>query len=277
MIRTGSSTSTAIFWPRLPVDQGAAALRLFCFPYSGAGASMFHPWLSAFPKRIEVCPIELPGHGARLSEPLFQRLQPLVEDVARSLLPFLDRPFAFFGHSMGALLSFELARYLRKEQAITPIRLFVSGHGAPQLESTEEPIHALPEREFIEKIRLLNGTSPAILEYAELRDLLLPILRADFAVCETYTYSAEPPLDCPITALSGLQDSYVSREAIEAWKQQTAGAFHAGLFPGDHFYLNDSRPLLMELVARECSAATDLPLARQAKALRYGPDVSPPS
>ncbi|NLG49318.1 MAG: thioesterase [Chloroflexi bacterium] len=240
-------------WIACPKPNPQASLRLFCFPYSGASASAFYAWASSLPDAIEVCPVELPGRGARLTEPLCSRLSPLVESIAQGLLPALDKPFALFGHSMGALVSFELARHLRRRYGVEPVHLFVSGHPAPQLPDEEPPIHALPEAEFIARVRGLNGTPDEVWQHAELRDLLIPILRADFAVCETYQFRPDEPLRHPISAMAGLGDPYVSRGQMEGWRELTAGAFSLRMFPGDHFYLHADRYLLLQTVARDLS------------------------
>jgi len=238
-------------WIACPRPNPQARLRLFCFPYSGAGASIFYPWVDRLPETIEVCPVLLPGRETRLAEPLFTRLAPLVQAVAQSLLPYLDKPFAFFGHSLGALVSFELARHLRRQHDLRPVHLFVSGHNAPQVPDRDPPIHALPEPEFLEKLRRLNGTPEEVLKHTELRELILPILRADFEVCETYVYEADDPLDCPISAFGGLRDEHLSRDGLEAWREQTSASFSLRMFPGDHFYLNTDRPLLLRTLTRE--------------------------
>jgi medium-chain acyl-[acyl-carrier-protein] hydrolase len=238
-------------WISCPRPNPAARVRLFCFPYSGAAANIYYPWSEILPPTWEVCPVQLPGRGARMREPLADRLGPQVDAIAAGLAPYLDKPFAFFGHSMGALISFELARQLRRSDAAMPVRLFVSGHQAPHLPDRNPPLHALPEPEFIARLRELNGTPEEVLQHAELLQLLVPILRADFAVCETYVYRAEPPLACPISAFSGLGDDYVDREELEAWREQTMGAFSIRMFPGDHFYLNTARPYLLQALARD--------------------------
>lgn len=242
-------------WIARPRPNSQAGLRLFCFPYSGAGASVFYPWSDVLPATVEVYPVQFPGRETRLAEPPFTRLAPLVQAAAQALLPYLDRPFAFFGHSLGALVSFELVRHLRRQRGPGPVHLFVSGHDAPQIPDCNPPIHNLPEPEFVEKLRRLNGMSEEVLENAELMQLLLPILRADFAVCETYRYEADRPLDCPISAFGGLQDAYVSRENLEAWRAQTDNSFSLRLFPGDHFYLNTDRSLLLRVLARELASS----------------------
>ena len=225
-----------------------ASLRLFCFPYAGGSAQVYREWGGLLPT-VEVCPVQIPGRGARMFEGCHKSLPLLVETLARDLLPHFDRPFAFFGHSMGALVGFELARLLRREHGLSPSHLFVSGRRAPQLPAEERRLHALPEPEFMEELRLLNGTPREALEHPELMALMAPILRADFQVCETYEYAPARPLDCSVTAFGGLQDR-VTREQLQGWAEQTGGRFLLRMFPGDHFFINESRPLLLQTLVR---------------------------
>src|SRR5205814_4666171 len=191
------NTPTVDSWIQYYQSKPQACLRLFCFPYAGGGASIFRTWSENLPPEIEACPIQLPGRESRLLEAPFSQLFSLIEPVAQALLPYLDMPCAFFGHSMGALVSFELARYLRRQHGLSPVHLFVSGRRAPQLSDPDPPIHPLPEAEFLEELRSLKGTPEEVLQNTELLQLLLPLLRADFAVCETYAYAPETPLLCP--------------------------------------------------------------------------------
>ena len=228
-----------------------ARLRLFCFPYAGTGASIFRTWSDGLPPDVEVCPVQFPGRGTRLTETPFTQLSPLVQALAQALGPLLDKPFAFFGHSLGALVGFELARQLRKQAGVQPVRLFVSADRAPQIPPRRRPIHALPDREFLVELRRLNGIPRGVLEDAELMQIMLPVLRADFVVYESYLYSAEPPLDCFIYGFGGLQDQRVSRGDLEAWRDQTSVSFSLRMFPGDHFFLNTTQPLLLQVLAQE--------------------------
>jgi medium-chain acyl-[acyl-carrier-protein] hydrolase len=243
-------------WLACPAPNPKAALRLFCFPYSGAGASIFYPWVASFPPTVEVCPVELPGRGKRIAESPFSRMPPLVEAAGQGLLSYLDKPFAFFGHSLGAVVGFELARLLQRRHDLSPVRLFVSGHRAPQIVSDCPPVHDLPDSEFAEEVRRLHGTPDEVLDHAELRELLLPILRADFAASETYAFEAGKPLTCPVTAFGGLQDEHVTREHLEAWRGHTTALFGLRMLPGDHFFLNTSRSMLIAAIARELNRAT---------------------
>ena len=245
------STSSAAFDPWISYHKPGpkTRLRLFCFPYAGAGALIFRTWSDSLPADVEVCPVQLPGRGSRMTERPFTQLSPLVEALAQALAPLLDRPFAFFGHSLGALVSFELARRIRRQHGVHPARLFVSAARAPQIPHRGPSIHTLPDKEFLMELRRLSGTPSELLDHEELMEIMLPILRADFALYETYLYSIEPPLNCPISAFGGLQDSKVSDSDLEAWRAQTSVSFSLQMFPGDHFFLK--QPLLLRSLVQE--------------------------
>ncbi len=247
MINTRTSNS----WVTCPKPNSQAAVRLFCFPYAGGSSLIFRKWSDNLPATVEVCAVELPGRLTQMRFAPFTRLDALVEAIASSILPHLDKPFAFFGHSMGGLVSFELTRLLRREYNLTPVHLFISGRRAPQILDLDPPIHALPEPEFLQELRRLNGTPEAVLQNVELMQLLLPILRADFAVLETYVYISEPPLACPISVFGGLQDLEVSYEGLEAWREQTSASFSLEMLPGDHFFIHSAQPLLLKSLAQE--------------------------
>jgi surfactin synthase thioesterase subunit/acyl carrier protein len=246
------STVTAFdSWIAFRKPNPRARLRLFCFPYAGSGASIFRIWSDSLPADVELCPVELPGRGTRPMETPFTQLAPLVEALARALLPVLDKPFAFFGHSFGALVGFELARQLRRESGVQPVRLFVSADRAPQFFHRDRPMHALPEREFLIELRRLNGIPGEVLEEAELMQIMIPILRADLAVYETYEYSTELPLDCAITTYGGLQDHRVSQGHLEAWRDQTNASFSLRMFPGDHFFWHTTQPFFLRALSQD--------------------------
>lgn len=242
-------------WITCPKPNPQAELRLFCFPYAGGSSLIFRTWASSLPKKIEVCPVELPGRGTQMKSPPFTKMEPLVSAIASIILPYLDKPFAFFGHSMGGLLSFELARRLRKEYGKQPSHLFVSASRAPQIPSPKPPIHALPETEFKQELHRLNGTPASVLENTELMQLLTPLLRADFAVLETYVYAQEPPLECPIAAFGGLEDQEVNTQELEGWRSQTQNSFQLEMFSGDHFFIHSAQSLLLENLAKYLKAS----------------------
>jgi len=215
---------------------------------------MFQQWRHNLPDTIEVCPVQLPGRGHRLSEPRFSSLIALVASLADEMEEYLDRPFAFFGHSMGALVSFELARLLRRNGKRQPVHLFVSGSDAPQ-GTRPRPIYDLAEPELIEELRRMNGTPQEVLDHAELMELMLPIIRDDLSVCQTYEYSPEPPLSCDLTAFGGLQDPGISEADVNGWREQTTGSFAMKMIEGDHFFIHNAVPQVLKLIAARSQAA----------------------
>ena len=181
----------------------------------------------------------------------FTQIKPLVEAAAEAIMPFFYKPFAFFGHNMGALIIYELARLLRRKKAAAPIHLFVAGHSAPHLRSREVLTYNLPHDEFIEVLRRLKGTPQEVLDHPELIELVVPLLRADFEICETYQHSNEPPLESPITAFGGTDDVDAPRERMEAWRDHTSGAFSLHILPGDHFFIHRAQQEIIRLILRQ--------------------------
>lgn len=225
-------------------------VRLFCLPYAGGDAVTFLRWSDSLPAEIELFPILLPGRGARLREPAYTSVSPLVEAMAQALRPALDKKFALLGISTGAILSFELARSLRRRGYPGPSHLFVCCCEAPHLPpSRSEPIHDLPEAEFLEKLRHFGGTPDAALEDPELRRLVLPALRADFQLRDTYAFAHDAPLACPISAIGGAGDPFADRASLEAWRRHTTAAFNVSMLPGGHFFFNPDPGPLLRIVA----------------------------
>ena len=241
-------------WVRSQRPNPTALLRLFCFPYAG-GEPAYETWIDRFPpevrRNVELCSIHLPGRASNRSEPLFYELPPLLVTLERMIVPYHDLPYAFFGHSMGALLGFELARGLRRRELPGPVHLTVSGHRAPQRFDPNEAIHNMPDREFRAKLREFGGTPEEVLQNAELIELLTPILRADFAVCERYSYVPEAPLDCSITVFGGKDDPRVSRDELLDWGDQTTQSFSLQMFPGGHFFLQSAVSLFVRVLAQD--------------------------
>ncbi|MGE5568260.1 MAG: alpha/beta fold hydrolase [Rhodospirillales bacterium] len=230
--------------PSLP-----AALRLFCFPHAGGGTLMFRTWAGAFPEDVAVVPVRLPGRETRFSEPPFNRMEPLVEALAQAIRPFTGERFAFYGHSMGAAVAFELARRLRRENLPSPAALFVSAARAPQFRLNHVPPPEPPDEQLISELRNLEGIPPGALADEELLKTILPAVRADSALYRNYVYVEEPPLDCPIRAYGGTEDPNITRDHLEAWARQTTASFALEMLPGKHFFVNS--PLFVASLARD--------------------------
>jgi medium-chain acyl-[acyl-carrier-protein] hydrolase len=233
-------------WVSISPSRSNKLGQMFCFPFAGGGASAYYRWPNRILAGVEVVRVHLPGRETRLREPLFDRLKLLVNALVEELVPYIDGPFTMFGHSMGALLAFELARGLRRRHGLLPSHLFVSGYRAPHLPPSESPFSHLPDKEFVERVRLFGGLPELIAQNEELMDIFLPILRADFKMTETYTYEEELPLKCPLTAFGGLTDPKMNHEKILAWSMHTSAQFNTHFFPGGHFFLHDSEPLLLD-------------------------------
>lgn len=235
-------------WIARPHPNPAARLRLFCVPYAGGDDALFRGWWQELPADVEVCPIRLPGRAGRRVPP-FSRIAPLVRALADALEPELARPYALYGHSMGARIAFELAREQRRRGRPEPALLAVSGRRAPHLPD-RDPLHALPEDQLIARLRRLGGTPEAILREPELMALFLPILRADLAVNEADDLPSEAPLACPIAAFGGTHDDRCRQSELEAWRDHTRGAFSAESFSGGHFFVHTARRELLAALAR---------------------------
>ena len=225
-------------------------LRLFCFPHAGAGASVFQGWSSMLPAAIDVCPIQLPGRETRLNEPLPSSLSMIVREVADAVTPYLDKPFALFGHSMGGAIAFEVVRALRGRGQPMPERLFVSACRAPHRRSSLAPLSPLVGTAFLEGVERRYGPLPDVIRtLPEALDLLLPILRADLAIAESYLCDEEPPLECPISAFGGAADPAIHTDDLKEWRRQTTSTFDLSTLPGGHFFITEARGALLRAIA----------------------------
>ncbi|MFN0204702.1 MAG: thioesterase II family protein [Planctomycetota bacterium] len=225
-------------------------IRIVCFPYAGAGASIYKSWTDRLGRHADVLAAQPPGREGRLREKAHAELYTYVQDCIESLEPYLDKPILLFGHSLGALAAFEAAREMRRRSLTMPAHLIVSGSRAPQTPKLTFPMHQLPDREFIEALRGLGGTPPEVLKNGELMQLFLPMLRADFSASECYHYNSEPPLDLPITAIGGTEDPEVSRDQLDAWAAQTTRRAEIQWIRGGHFFIHSQEPELLHIVAQ---------------------------
>jgi len=224
-------------------------VNVFCFPFAGGGASFYRAWARSAPPWINLVAVQPPGREERMAETPIDRMGPFVDAALEGLAPYLAHPFALFGHSMGAMVSYELAQAMRRRGGPQPLHLFVSGDPAPGLVASMPKMHHLPQDRFLEEVGKLGGLPEEILGHAELMELLIPRFRADLTVTGTYVYSEQPPLTCPITAFGGLEDHLVAPEALEAWREYTLGAFHSQIFPGGHFFVSEHAPQIIDRIA----------------------------
>lgn len=229
------------------------AVLLFCFPYAGGNAATYRDWTSARMRGIHAAAAHLPGRADRILEAPIRDTGPLVRALLEAVRPFTNRRYAFFGHSMGALIAFELARALRGKGLRGPERLLVSARRAPHLRNRTPAIHDLPQLEFLRELRNLEGTPESFFGDPELLDLMLPVLRADFELCHCYRFEPGEPLDCPITAYGGTEDSAVSQQDLEAWRRHTQAEFRLHMLPGGHFFPDTVGARFAGYVAEECS------------------------
>jgi medium-chain acyl-[acyl-carrier-protein] hydrolase len=225
-------------------------MRLFCFPHAGGNAGAYRDWPRGLPRGIEVCPIDLPGRGARWAERPYRAWEPLVRDVARALQGWLDRPFVFFGHSLGSLIAFEVARELRRGGRPLPRHLYASARRAPQFLADSEPLHELDDARLVDLVCRRHGAIPPhIPAQPEVLRPLLPALRADLEIHASYRYRPEPPLACAVSALGGANDPLATAEQLWAWREQAAGPFALRMFNGGHFYLQAHERNVLSVMA----------------------------
>ncbi|BCY09676.1 thioesterase II family protein [Actinoplanes sp. L3-i22] len=232
-----------------------ARIRLYCFPFAGGGPATFTSWMDEMPadvdEKTEIYTVSLPGRESRSIPSRFTRMPPIVRALAEAVASSPAMPFVFFGHSMGALISYELACELRARGRTGPLHLIVSAHRAPHLPDRHPMVHDLPDRDILAKVRRMGGTPEQVLASAEIMELFLPALRADFTVCETYVYREQEPLACPITAFGGTDDPEVSRADLVAWRSRTSKAFALHMFPGRHFFLQNCASLVRNVLAQD--------------------------
>jgi medium-chain acyl-[acyl-carrier-protein] hydrolase len=239
-------------WLFCPQPRPQASIRLFCFPYAGGGVAPYRTWAKYVSSDIEILAIRLPGRDGRMGEKPVSNLGILVEVLAEALGPRISAPFAFYGHSLGALISYELVRQLRRRGKSLPQHLFVAARRAPHVPSRDTDCHQLPDPAFIDTlIQRYNGIPPAVLAEPELMNLFLPVLRADFTLMETYQHASEDLLEIPITVFGGMQDRVVPRNDLDAWKDLTTATTQVHMIDGDHFFLQTAQPTLLNVIAQK--------------------------
>jgi surfactin synthase thioesterase subunit len=241
-------------WFQRPIPLAAARARLFCFPYAGAGAAAYRGWGAGLAPAVEVLAVRLPGRERRFLEDPFDDLAACVDAFVEVLQRHSDRPFAFFGHSMGALVAYETTRELIRRQQALPVHLFASGRVAPHLVDPDGEVHLLSDAGLVTELRERGQTPEEVLENPELLELLLPAVRADFALAERYRHAAGAPLPVPITAFGGTEDPDVPPAAVEAWGEHTALGFEHIIHPGGHFFLDAHTAAIERRILKDLAA-----------------------
>ncbi|MFT5392783.1 MAG: medium-chain acyl-[acyl-carrier-protein] hydrolase [Gammaproteobacteria bacterium] len=229
-------------------DRPDARLRLFCLPFAGGSASIYRHWANALPDDIGVYGVQLPGRESRIREPAYKRMDSLVARLANELQPFIDRPYVLFGHSMGAAIAFETARQLISTFGLPPQQLLVSGRRAPGLPSVRPPSYQLSDEAFTQRLRELNGTPSEVLEHPELMELLLPVLRADFELDDTYEMLPGPALGCDLSVIGATDDTEVSSDELSAWSTLSGGLTTVTVLRGGHFHITQDPEGLLDAV-----------------------------
>jgi pyochelin biosynthetic protein PchC len=233
-------------WLRCYRPRPDASVRLVCFPHAGGSAAFFRPWLRDLPDSVELHAVQYPGRSDRLDDPPLVHLTGMADRVAVALSSLADRPVVLFGHSLGAAVAFETARRVRMRSGPRIDRLVVSGRAGPEHPGEH---HLGPDEELWDELRRLGGTDAQLWELEELRALVLPALRADYRMSETYVAAPEPVLDCPVLACTGDDDPEVALDDLTGWGKFTTAEFAVREFAGDHFYLiPGQRRLVAELV-----------------------------
>jgi medium-chain acyl-[acyl-carrier-protein] hydrolase len=248
-------------WLRWPRRRPAARWRLLCFPHAGSGPAPYLTWAPLLGEDVEVAAVCLPGRERRLGERRYRRMDPLIAEFCADVMPMLRPPYVFFGHSLGALIAFELCRVLeRRAQAPPPAHLFVSGCSAPHLPHALPPAHALAEGEFLARVREYEGLPDAVINDHQMLALVMPVLRDDFELAETYAPGAPWAVRAPLTAIRGARDRSVPPASLDAWRDLARGRFRTRTVPGGHFYLTDSAQPVVEVIRDSVAGAAHQPV-----------------
>jgi pyochelin biosynthetic protein PchC len=242
-------------WTRRFHPAPQARVRLVCFPYAGGSASFYFPLSRALSPAVDVLALQYPGRQDRRAEPTIDDLGELTDQVLAAIEPWDDLPLAFFGHSMGATLAFEVARKLERKTGTVLVNLFASGRRAPSRLRNED-VHLRDDAALVRDLRRLNGTDARILADEELLRTILSALRSDYKAIENYRFQPGPPLNCPITVLVGDRDPVTTIDEARSWQEHTAAECDLNVLPGGHFYLINKQEEVIDIVSRSLRRTT---------------------
>lgn len=224
-----------------------ADLRLICFPYAGGSASTYMSWANSLPENVELVIIQAPGRGIRIAEQAFSNMYSLVNELISVIPSVLDKPYILFGHSMGSRVAFELMHQLKVVKQPLPLHFIASGSRGPHIKATNKPIYQFSDDDFINELKILNGTPQAVLDNKELMEMFLPLLRADFEVSDTYCYQGNGKFDCPISVLTG-EDDDISIDDLNAWGKWFESELELYSIAGDHFFIDSHKEAVLNKV-----------------------------
>ncbi|WDE03340.1 thioesterase [Thalassomonas viridans] len=235
-------------WLVNPLPRPDADIRLICFPYAGGNAATYTPWTKQLGENVDLIAIQAPGRAARLFETPYDEMEPLVDELLPLIVPLLDKPVIFFGHSLGSRVAFELLTRLKARGLSLPVHFIASGSAGPQEKALRKPTYHLSDDEFKAELSDLNGTPKAVLENEELMSLFLPLLRADFKIAETYRYTSDITLDCPLTILGGEDDTDIPLSRLQTWQEFFSSPADIQMLSGDHFFIDNHAHLVTDKV-----------------------------
>ena len=214
-------------------------VQLICFPFAGSGASLFYPWVSSLSSKFEIWAFQAPGHEELMDQELISDLGQMKKYIHQKVLPILKPPFILFGHSLGAVLAYELSKELQTKNLI-PATLIVSGRQPPHLKSKKASISHLKNEDFINEVFQFNGIPRELLNSNEFLEMAIPILRADFQLAENYQIQIEEKIKCPIKVIGTTLDQWIDLHEISQWSNATENSCEISIFEGDHFHLKQN-------------------------------------